>query len=245
MKLHHAPLIATLAAIAAIGCSEAKTDKQPSQTADTAAAVETAPQQIPEPDYPRAMGFSKAVKTIEGESTDRNYEMEYHSYTFDEQGHLTEYETGETVENSLSETFFFGDDGLPTSGKSVFINYWVGDVEGDDYPVTTTPYKITKETADSVTTIHIEGGDEGKRVLATLTRDKHNRIVQVTNTELKKTFKYTYDDQNVPHYSDGSVAVPQVDMIGAPAIKCPATIKAGAKQMKAGTWTYKITYYPK
>ena len=251
MKHQFTLLTAALAALAAttMACSD-NTNEKAAQSTDTVAtttapAEPAEPEQIAEPNYPLAMGFSRPVKLIVGESTDPNYEMEYHAFTFDEKGHLTQYETGETVESAYTFTTFFGEDGLPTRSESVFINYWDENVVGDDYPVTTTPFKITKETADSVTTIHIEGGDEGRRLLAKVTRDKHNRIVQVMNQEKKKTFTYTYDEQNIPRYKDGSVAVPQIDMAGGPAIKCPATIKPGALKMKAGTWSYDITYHGK
>ena len=197
------------------------------------------------PNYVKALGFNDAVKTIGAYSDEWELtEGEYCTYEFDRAGRLISYDQSETIEGAYGYTTYFGPDGLPTHAKSVFINWWELDADGNP-PITYTDYKIKREDKGNVTLLFIENGDEPDKQVK-VTRDDEGRIIEVDNITNGVVNRYRYlAGENVPCYYDGTIAFPQVDMVGGlrPTFLQPQAVPDHPDSYQCGMWQVEITYF--
>ena len=197
------------------------------------------------PNYVKALGFNDAVKTIGAYSDEWELtEGEYCTYEFDREGRLISYDQSETIEGAYGYTTYFGPDGLPTHAKSVFINWWELDADGNP-PITYTDYKIKREDKGNVTLLFIENGDEPDKQVK-VTRDDEGRIIEVDNITNGVVNRYRYlAGENVPCYYDGTIAFPQVDMVGGlrPTFLQPQAVPDHPDSYQCGMWQFEITYF--
>lgn len=197
------------------------------------------------PNYVKALGFKDAVKTIGAYSDEWELtEGEYCTYEFDREGRLISYDQSETIEGAYGYTTYFGPDGLPTHAKSVFINWWELDADGNP-PITYTDYKIKREDKGNVTLLFIENGDEPDKQVK-VTRDDEGRIIEVDNITIGVVNRYRYlAGENVPCYYDGTIAFPQVDMVGGlrATFLQPQALPDHPDSYQCGLWQFEITYY--
>ncbi|MBO4813909.1 MAG: hypothetical protein J5523_03020 [Muribaculaceae bacterium] len=197
------------------------------------------------PNYVKALGFNDAVKTIGAYSDEWELtEGEYCTYEFDREGRLISYDQSETIEGAYGYTTYFGPDGLPTHAKSVFINWWELDADGNP-PITYTDYKIRREDKGNVTLLFIENGDEPDKQVK-VTRDDEGRIIEVDNITSGVVNRYRYfAGENVPCYYDGTIAFPQVDMVGGlrPTFLQPQALPDHPDNYQCGLWQFEISYF--
>ena len=202
-------------------------------------------QQVEHPNYMKALGLKGDVKYIgvfadDDAATDM---YDYCTYEFDNSGRLISYSEAEMVEAAYYWTIFIDNDGLPTQLETVFIDYWTEpDAEGNP-PVTTTRYNIRREQNGKVVMLFLEDEDGGKQV--NVTRDDKGRIIEVENLSKGEVHRYRYlDSTNVPCYYDGSLAFPQVDMVGGHRITFPTqqNIPDDPSSFKYGLWQFEVQF---
>ena len=202
-------------------------------------------QEVEHPNYMKALGLTGNVKDIGVFSDDEAVDMyNYCTYEFDNLGRLISYSEAERIESAYSWTAFFDTDGLPTYIETVFIDYWTEPDADGNPPVTTTRNNIRKEQNGSVVTLFIEDGDGGEKQV-NVTRDDKGRIIEVDNLSMGEVHRYRYiDTTNVPCYYDGTLAFPQVDMVGGYRISFPSpqNIPDNASTFQYGLWQFEVYY---
>lgn len=198
------------------------------------------------PNYVKALGFNAAVKTLGAYSDEMEIaDSDYCTYEFDREGHLISYDQSETIEGAYSFTIYFGPDGLPTHAQSIFINYWTEPDSDGNPPVTTTRHNVRKEQKGNVTMLYIEGLGEGEKEVK-VTRDEQGRITEVDDITDGVVNRYRYPvGENVPCYSNGMVAFPQVDMIHGHHVNFPPpqAVPTGIERFENGLWQFEVQYY--
>ena len=254
-------LILALTAISLVACGKQKYQNHPDDgsSAESEAAIE-------QPNLREALGLQGPVQYLGVFTEDMDKgDMNYDTYEFDRDGHLVSICVAETVEGSYSETMAFGDDGLPMCDTVIFINYWIEEDVGDNYPVTTTSYKMKRETDGDYIVftkelvnvgvknppknseeVNPDGEEQGApQPFVRVKLDKQGRIVEVIHLEGEpKHFTYTYDDKksNVAHRDDGKLAIPQADMMGAKHFDYEGLKgqRASAESLMRGIWEFNI-----
>lgn len=205
----------------------------------------TKAQQVQQPDYMKALGLTGNVRDI-GVFTD-NVDTDIYDYCtfmFDNLGRLISYSESEMIEGAYTWTAYFDNDGLPTYVETEFIDFWTEPDADGNPPVTTTRNNIRKEQKGSTITLFIEDGDDGEKQV-NVTRDDIGRIIEVDNLSLGEVHRYRYSDStNVPYYYDGSLAFPQVDMVGGHRISFPSqqNIPDDATTFQYGLWQFEVHY---
>ena len=205
----------------------------------------TKAQQVQHPDYMKALGLKGNVRDI-GVFTDNvdSDIYDYCTFEFDNMGRLISYSEAEMIEGAYTWTAYFDTDGLPTYAITEFIDFWTEPDADGNPPVTTTRYNIRKEQNGSVVVLFIEDGDGGEKQVK-VTRDDKGRIIEVDNLSLGEVHRYRYSDSDyAPCYYDGSLAFPQVDMVGGHRIRFPSeqNIPDNATTFKFGLWQFEVHY---
>jgi hypothetical protein len=203
-------------------------------------------QEVDHPNYMKALGLKGNVKDIGVFTDDDAVDMyNYCTYEFDNSGRLISYSEAERIESAYSWTAFFDIDGLPTRIETVFIDYWSEPDADGNPPVTTTRNNIRKEQNGSIVKLFIEDGDGGEKQV-NVTRDDKGRIIEVDNLSLGEAHRYRYLDAttNVPCYYNGSLAFPQVDMVGGHRIGFPSqqNIPENPSIFQYGLWQFEVHY---
>lgn len=247
-----------LAALTLTACGKTKYVNH----ADESGESEPAP--LEQPNLRDVLGLKGPVQYL-GVFTedDTRGDMNYDTYEFDRDGHLVSIEVAEVVEGSYSETFYFGEDGLPAATKTIFVDYWTNP-NGDNYPITTTKYKVvrekdgdfirlTRELESQNTENAVENpeenpfeGEQGAPLpIARVKLDKRGRIVEVERLGGDpKSFTYKYDDDkpNLAKRDDGKLAIPQADIMGAKHFDYEGLQGQGAtaESLMRGIWQFDI-----
>ena len=203
-------------------------------------------QQVEHPDYIKALGFEGNVKSIGVFTEDDAADMyNYCTYEFDNSGRLISYSEAEMIEGAYIWTVFFDTDGLPTHLETLFIDYWSEPDADGNPPVTTTRYNIRREQNGYVVMLFIEEIEGGERQV-NVTRNDKGSIIEVDNLSKGEAHRYRYLDSstNVPCYYDGSLAFPQVDMVGGHRIPFPSqqNIPENATTFQYGIWQFEVNY---